>query len=221
MCNDGNACAQNDVCTNGACGGTSYTCAAPDQCHKAAMCNGDGTCSYANQPDGTTCNDGDACTQTDRCQGGVCTGGNPVACAWGCDPSSRAMCRASIGPSRKRFDEIERRVPPVRRHEASASPSGRCSVRCRRPWRVVCGNADGRGDVHHAVRRAARTGRDAARACGILQQLTGPRDSWRRLLARWVVCHYPVPEQHGSGRRYSWGSLTTTGTTSASTASGS
>jgi hypothetical protein len=31
-------------------------------------------------PDGTACNDGNPCTQTDTCQGGVCTG-SPVVCA--------------------------------------------------------------------------------------------------------------------------------------------
>ena len=30
---------------------------------------------------GTGCNDGNACTQTDTCQAGTCTGANPVACA--------------------------------------------------------------------------------------------------------------------------------------------
>ena len=29
---------------------------------------------------GTACNDGNACTQSDTCQAGACTGGNPVAC---------------------------------------------------------------------------------------------------------------------------------------------
>src|SRR5207247_5124932 len=29
---------------------------------------------------GTSCNDGNACTQTDTCQSGTCTGSNPVVC---------------------------------------------------------------------------------------------------------------------------------------------
>jgi hypothetical protein len=38
------------------------------------------TVGCSGQPDGTPCNDGNACTQTDTCQGGVCTGANPVVC---------------------------------------------------------------------------------------------------------------------------------------------
>src|SRR5439155_793464 len=61
-------------CTGGVCGGTAYACAAPDQCHQAGTCNGDGTCSFANKADGTACNDGTAFTKTDVCTGGVCAG---------------------------------------------------------------------------------------------------------------------------------------------------
>jgi hypothetical protein len=32
-------------------------------------------------PNGTACSDGNACTATDACQSGVCTGSNPVVCA--------------------------------------------------------------------------------------------------------------------------------------------
>jgi uncharacterized repeat protein (TIGR01451 family) len=96
-CNDGNACTTNDVCTNGTCGGTAYSCAAPDQCHQAGTCNGDGTCSYANKADGTTCNDGNACTQTDTCQAGVCTGSNPVVCAASDQCHVAGTCNPSTG----------------------------------------------------------------------------------------------------------------------------
>ena len=37
-------------------------------------------CSNPNAPNGTACNDGNACTQTDTCQTGACTGANPVVC---------------------------------------------------------------------------------------------------------------------------------------------
>jgi len=30
--------------------------------------------------DGASCGDGNACTQTDTCQAGICSGGNPVVC---------------------------------------------------------------------------------------------------------------------------------------------
>src|SRR5262249_11684575 len=55
-----------------------------------------GTCSNPDKPDGTACNDGSACTATDICQAGVCTGTNAVVCAaldqcheaGVCDPAS-------------------------------------------------------------------------------------------------------------------------------------
>jgi hypothetical protein len=34
----------------------------------------------ASAADGTACSDGNACTRTDTCQGGTCSGGNPVTC---------------------------------------------------------------------------------------------------------------------------------------------
>jgi hypothetical protein len=81
-CNDGNACTQTDACQAGACmGNDPVVCTASDQCHVAGACNpADGSCTNPAQADGTTCNDGDACTQTDTCVTGVCTGGNPVVC---------------------------------------------------------------------------------------------------------------------------------------------
>src|SRR5262249_4026555 len=97
-CNDGNACTQTDTCTSGACtGGNPVVCAAPDQCHEAGVCDpATGTCTYAPKADGTSCNDGNACTQSDTCQAGVCTGANPVTCsaldqchdAGTCDPAT-------------------------------------------------------------------------------------------------------------------------------------
>jgi hypothetical protein len=96
-CNDGNACTSNDVCTNGVCGGTAYTCAAPDQCHQAGTCNGDGTCSFANKANGTACNDGNACTQTDTCQNGTCTGSNPVVCTPLDQCHTAGVCNTSTG----------------------------------------------------------------------------------------------------------------------------
>jgi cysteine-rich repeat protein len=56
-CNDGNSCSSGDTCTAGVCGGTPFSCPspeAPDDCH-VGVCNGDGTCSVGNAPDGATC----------------------------------------------------------------------------------------------------------------------------------------------------------------------
>src|SRR5207247_1226463 len=97
-CSDGDACTQADTCQAGACtGGNPVACTAQNQCHVAGVCDpASGLCSNPAKPDGTACNDGDACTQTDTCQGGTCTGGNPVVCTaqdqchdpGTCDPAS-------------------------------------------------------------------------------------------------------------------------------------
>src|SRR6185436_12939904 len=81
-CSDGNGCTQNDTCQSGTCQpGAPVTCTPLDPCHLAGTCNpGTGTCSNPNANDGTGCSDGNACTQTDTCQSGTCTGSNPVTC---------------------------------------------------------------------------------------------------------------------------------------------
>jgi hypothetical protein len=61
------------------CDGT--VCAASDQCHDAGQCNpATGICTNPPKPDGSSCDDNDACTQTDTCQSGKCQGSNPVVC---------------------------------------------------------------------------------------------------------------------------------------------
>jgi hypothetical protein len=61
--------------------GNPVTCTASDQCHVRAGCNpATGLCSNPTAANGTGCNDGNACTQTDTCQNGTCTGGNPKTC---------------------------------------------------------------------------------------------------------------------------------------------
>src|SRR5205823_5016894 len=81
-CNDANACTQTDVCALGTCVGTDpVVCTASDQCHAAGTCNpATGTCSNPAKPDGASCNDGNACTQTDTCQSASCVGSEPVVC---------------------------------------------------------------------------------------------------------------------------------------------
>jgi RHS repeat-associated protein len=79
------------------CGGSCVDCAPRDACHLAGTCDPtSGTCSSPVAPDGTGCNDGNACTQSDTCVGGVCTGSKTVVCtasdqchvAGACDPST-------------------------------------------------------------------------------------------------------------------------------------
>ncbi len=81
-CNDGDSCTQTDACQGGSCVGTNpVVCTAQDQCHEIGACDTvTGACSNPVSPNGTGCNDGDACTQTDTCQTGACTGANPVVC---------------------------------------------------------------------------------------------------------------------------------------------
>jgi len=82
-CDDGNPCTQGDACQAGTCvGGTPVTCVAVDACHLAGVCDpATGQCSNPVKANGTACDDGSACTQSDTCQGGICTGSTPVVCA--------------------------------------------------------------------------------------------------------------------------------------------
>ena len=81
-CNDGSVCTQADTCQNGTCTGSNLVvCTASDQCHLVGTCDPVTGCSNPARPDGSTCNDGNACTRTDTCQTGVCTGGDAVTCA--------------------------------------------------------------------------------------------------------------------------------------------
>jgi len=81
------------------------TCVAPDACHVATVVGN--TCNLSVAPDGTSCDDANACTQTDTCQSGVCTGGNPVECPVSaqCPGTQEASCDPSTGtcaaPSKK------------------------------------------------------------------------------------------------------------------------
>jgi len=87
-CNDGDDCTQTDVCSAGTCAGTAYTCPSPggsDECH-VGVCNGDGTCSVGNAPDGTMCCGpipADYCDETfnGSCSSGTCS--NINACGDG------------------------------------------------------------------------------------------------------------------------------------------
>src|SRR4029079_11967435 len=85
-CNDGNNCTRTDVCTNGNCGGTAYSCPIPGPGHRECQsntCNGSGGCTLMNINQGQSC--GDCCTggAGATCNSGTCTGGgccNTTAC---------------------------------------------------------------------------------------------------------------------------------------------
>ena len=98
-CSDGDACTQTDSCQNGACAGTNpKTCSALDQCHDAGVCSpATGTCSNPSKANGAACNDGNACTQTDSCQAGTCTGASPVVCGALDQCHTAGVCNAQTG----------------------------------------------------------------------------------------------------------------------------
>ena len=105
-CNDANACTQTDTCQTGTCTGSNpVTCTASDQCHDPGTCApATGVCSNPNKANGTACNDSNACTQSDTCQGGACTGANPIVCgaqdqchtAGTCNPSTGTCSNARV-----------------------------------------------------------------------------------------------------------------------------
>jgi hypothetical protein len=98
-CSDGNACTQSDTCQSGVCtGGSAVVCTASDQCHVAGTCNAaTGGCSNPPAANGTGCSDGNACTKTDTCQSGACTGGNPVVCTALDQCHAAGTCDTSTG----------------------------------------------------------------------------------------------------------------------------
>ncbi|MBK9265907.1 MAG: S8 family serine peptidase [Polyangiaceae bacterium] len=69
-------CASN-FCADGVCCNAACDAGACDACSTAAGANVDGTCRLLT---GNSCDDGNACTQSDTCKTGVCTGANPVVC---------------------------------------------------------------------------------------------------------------------------------------------
>ena len=98
-CSDANACTQTDTCQSGSCiGGAPVTCAASDQCHDPGICNpGTGVCSNPIRPNGSTCSDANACTQTDTCQSGSCVGVAPVTCAASDQCHDPGVCNPGTG----------------------------------------------------------------------------------------------------------------------------
>jgi hypothetical protein len=64
----------------------------------AGACNpSTGVCSNPVKPNGALCNDGNACTRTDVCTGGTCTGSNPVVCTASDDCHSAGTCNPATG----------------------------------------------------------------------------------------------------------------------------
>src|SRR5439155_25687503 len=79
-------------------GANPVTCTAQDQCHDVGTCNvSTGMCSNPAKPNGTTCDDNSACTRTDTCQAGTCTGTNPVTCTPHDQCHDAGTCNPSTG----------------------------------------------------------------------------------------------------------------------------
>ncbi|MFN8546077.1 MAG: hypothetical protein U0807_18000 [Candidatus Binatia bacterium] len=108
-CDDGDACNGKETCdteTRTCVAGTVVTCVAQDVCHDAGTCDpATGICSNPAARDGTFCDDANACTQTDTCQNGICTGADPVTCTaqdqchdvGTCDPAT-GVCSNPVAP---------------------------------------------------------------------------------------------------------------------------
>ena len=76
-CDDGDACSQNDACTDGLCQGKATSCddsnpCTDDSCDKVAGCS--------HKANASPCTDGDACTQSDNCVNSACIPGPSKVC---------------------------------------------------------------------------------------------------------------------------------------------
>jgi hypothetical protein len=108
-CDDGDLCTFNESCRAGTCEGEALTCnTMGDACHDAAVCDpATGMCVNPAKPDGTPCDDGNACTHTDGCQAGTCTGEAvvcdvPTVCHWAtCKPRSGRCKVKKVRPFRQ------------------------------------------------------------------------------------------------------------------------
>jgi cysteine-rich repeat protein len=98
-CDDGNACTRTDTCQDGRCtGGNTIVCTASDQCHTAGVCNpATGLCSDPARANGAACNDDNACTRTDTCQDGRCTGSNAIVCTASGQCHAAGVCNPATG----------------------------------------------------------------------------------------------------------------------------
>src|SRR5437870_3063348 len=73
-------------------------CTASDQWPVAGTCaTPTGGCSNPPAANGSACNDGNACTQTDSCESGICTGSNPVICTASDQCHVAGTCDTAIG----------------------------------------------------------------------------------------------------------------------------
>jgi len=97
-CSAGHVCSSNTCVSGCDIGGTIYASGAVNPASSCQVCIPSiSTTSYSNATNGTSCNDGNACTQTDTCQSGVCTGSNPVTCTAADQCHAVGTCNPSTG----------------------------------------------------------------------------------------------------------------------------
>lgn len=77
-CDDGSPCTVDDVCNDGACAGTPKICNDGNPCTEDTCDLSSGNC--ASIAISSPCDDGDACTNSDLCKAGICTGSPAFAC---------------------------------------------------------------------------------------------------------------------------------------------
>jgi cysteine-rich repeat protein len=96
-CEDGAFCTENDTCGGGVCiPGTPRDCSgAADQCNFGTCDESKDRCGTP-KANGLGCNDANACTQTDSCQAGVCTGSNAIQCG-ASDQCHVGVCAPATG----------------------------------------------------------------------------------------------------------------------------
>ncbi len=113
-CDDSDLCTIDAQLPNGTCTHVAVICTALDQCHIVGVCNpGNGQCSQPPKTNDTDCNDNNACTLSDKCQNGACTGTNPIVCAVPdqchmagvCDPSN-GQCSNPLQPNDTACNDI-------------------------------------------------------------------------------------------------------------------
>ena len=78
ICDDGDPCTVDDACSEGACGGTPKICNDGNECTEDTCDASTGGC--ASIAISSPCDDGDACTNSDLCKAGICTGTPAFAC---------------------------------------------------------------------------------------------------------------------------------------------
>lgn len=136
ICDDSNLCSQDDQCLAGVCEGAVLDCSDSfDQCNIGTCDPNSGACIQVPSVSGTPCNDNNACSLSDRCEAGICLGGEQVDCSdqedqcmsASCDPES-GLCVPQIKEDGLYCDSDESRCTQ------EACQGGRCvtqhTVRC-------------------------------------------------------------------------------------------